>query len=139
MSRASESSTSSGSLGLPRERRLAENGIGGPRVHGTIAERLEKRAGVDPHAIEEGVIVHPPSVYRRNHRPTAGVELDTVRRIIPLGLFLVLVASALGDHYFRDEFYYLACSHRLAWGYVDHPPLSVAILWLCVTWPAIRC
>ena len=53
-----------------------------------------------------------------------------MRRIIPLGLFLVLVATALVDHYFRDEFYYLACSHRLAWGYVDHPPLSIAVLWV---------
>ena len=40
------------------------------------------------------------------------------------------MAAALGDHYFRDEFYYLACSHRLAWGYVDHPPLSIAVLWV---------
>lgn len=31
--------------------------------------------------------------------------------------------------YFRDELYYLACAGRLAWGYVDHPPLSVAVLW----------
>ena len=30
--------------------------------------------------------------------------------------------------YFGDEFYYLACSRRLAAGYVDHPPLSVWIL-----------
>ena len=29
---------------------------------------------------------------------------------------------------FRDEFYYLACARRLAWGYVDHPPLSIALL-----------
>jgi Dolichyl-phosphate-mannose-protein mannosyltransferase len=29
--------------------------------------------------------------------------------------------------YFRDELYYLACSHHLAWGYVDHPPM-VAIV-----------
>lgn len=29
---------------------------------------------------------------------------------------------------FRDEFYYLACADRLAWGYVDHPPLSIAVL-----------
>jgi 4-amino-4-deoxy-L-arabinose transferase-like glycosyltransferase len=29
---------------------------------------------------------------------------------------------------FRDELYYLACADRLAWGYVDHPPLSIAIL-----------
>lgn len=31
--------------------------------------------------------------------------------------------------YFRDELYYLACAERLDFGYVDHPPLSVAILW----------
>jgi 4-amino-4-deoxy-L-arabinose transferase-like glycosyltransferase len=29
---------------------------------------------------------------------------------------------------FRDEFYYLACADHLAWGYVDHPPLSIAVL-----------
>jgi Dolichyl-phosphate-mannose-protein mannosyltransferase len=53
-----------------------------------------------------------------------------VRWVIPLGVFALLIASALGDHYFRDEFYYLACTRRLDWGYVDHPPLSVALLWL---------
>ncbi len=30
--------------------------------------------------------------------------------------------------YFRDELYYLACAQHLAWGYVDQPPLSIAIL-----------
>jgi 4-amino-4-deoxy-L-arabinose transferase-like glycosyltransferase len=29
---------------------------------------------------------------------------------------------------FRDEFYYLACANHLAWGYVDHPPFSIAAL-----------
>jgi len=28
-----------------------------------------------------------------------------------------------GYNFFRDEFYYIACGHHLAWGYVDHPPL----------------
>jgi 4-amino-4-deoxy-L-arabinose transferase-like glycosyltransferase len=32
--------------------------------------------------------------------------------------------------YFRDELYYIACSNHLAFGYVDQPPLSIAILWL---------
>jgi hypothetical protein len=39
---------------------------------------------------------------------------------------LLPYASAYG--YFRDELYYLACARRLAWGYVDHPPLSMAVL-----------
>ena len=29
---------------------------------------------------------------------------------------------------FRDELYYLACARHLDWGYVDHPPLSIALL-----------
>jgi hypothetical protein len=32
--------------------------------------------------------------------------------------------------YFVDELYYLACSHHLAWGYVDQPPLIAIITWL---------
>jgi len=32
--------------------------------------------------------------------------------------------------YFRDELYYIACTDHLAWGYVDHPPLSIFILWI---------
>jgi len=48
--------------------------------------------------------------------------------LVPFAVFLLLVASAVGDHYFRDEFYYVACSRRLAWGYVDQPPFSIAVL-----------
>ncbi|MCP4038561.1 MAG: glycosyltransferase family 39 protein [bacterium] len=31
---------------------------------------------------------------------------------------------------FRDEFYYIACAAHPSWGYVDHPPFSVWLLWL---------
>ena len=30
--------------------------------------------------------------------------------------------------YFGDELYYLACADHLAWGYVDQPPFSIALL-----------
>jgi 4-amino-4-deoxy-L-arabinose transferase-like glycosyltransferase len=40
-----------------------------------------------------------------------------------------LALAAFGPYgYFVDEFYYLACAKRLAWGYVDHPPLSIFVL-----------
>ena len=42
--------------------------------------------------------------------------------------FLLHALFATQHGYFRDELYYLACADNLAWGYVDHPPLSIFIL-----------
>lgn len=36
---------------------------------------------------------------------------------------LTLWTTHLGYGYFRDEFYYIACGHHLAWGFVDHGPI----------------
>ncbi|MCX6043763.1 MAG: glycosyltransferase family 39 protein [Chloroflexi bacterium] len=63
--------------------------------------------------------------------------LPSQLRTNPLLLALVLFnfmlhaltnTSWLGYGYFRDELYYLICADRLAWGYVDHPPLSIFVL-----------
>src|SRR6476646_5152327 len=37
------------------------------------------------------------------------------------------LATANRWGYHRDEFYYLACGRRLAWGFVDHPPVTPAL------------
>jgi hypothetical protein len=70
-----------------------------------------------------------------------GVDSKKQKPVSILGttefLFAVIFALlALGLHilaiqnygYFRDELYYIACSDHLAFGYVDQPPLAMALL-----------
>ena len=47
--------------------------------------------------------------------------------------FLLHVITNGNYGVFRDELYYLDCARHLAWGYVDHPPLSIAFLALATT------
>ena len=47
----------------------------------------------------------------------------------PLLKLLMHGFTLAGYGWFRDEFYYIACSERLDLGYVDHPPLSIILLW----------
>jgi hypothetical protein len=60
------------------------------------------------------------------------VKPRVVGWLVPSLLALLAVgihALALGNYgYFRDELYYIVCAGRLDWGYVDHPPLSIALL-----------
>ncbi len=60
---------------------------------------------------------------------TRGMSSRQLAAFCSLLLVLELGAAAFGPYgYFIDEPYYLACARRLAWGYVDHPPLSLFIL-----------
>ena len=58
--------------------------------------------------------------------------LSDIAILIYLALFKLLIHvftnMAGGYGYFRDEFYYIACSEHLDLGYVDQPPLSIFIL-----------
>lgn len=50
--------------------------------------------------------------------------------VVLTGLVAAHVACLGSYGYFRDELYYVACGRRLAWGYVDHPPLVAVMAWL---------
>lgn len=57
-----------------------------------------------------------------------------------VALLVLHLASATTFGIFRDELYYLSCAARLAWGYVDHPPLIAAVtaLWTALFGDSLR-
>src|SRR6476646_7327359 len=59
-------------------------------------------------------------------RMTSGPAIVLYIAAAKLLLHLLMVARY---GIFRDEMYYLACSRHMAWGYVDHPPLTVWVAW----------
>jgi hypothetical protein len=62
---------------------------------------------------------------------TPGESFGRARAVaaVMAGCKLALHLAVLRPYgYFRDELYYLACADHLAFGYVDHPPLSIAVL-----------
>ena len=65
----------------------------------------------------------------RDEHPHSGA-MDGMALPGAFALFKVLLLLAVLGRYgiFRDEYYYLACAGRPDWGYVDHPPLSIAFL-----------
>ena len=67
---------------------------------------------------------------RSEPAPRAGRRPLLIPAVFALGGFLVILLPALFGYGgpFIDELYYVACSARPAWGYVDHPPLAPMIL-----------
>ena len=50
--------------------------------------------------------------------------------VLALAKLALHLSTSGGYGIFRDELYYLACSEHLSLGYVDHPPLSIFLLWI---------
>jgi 4-amino-4-deoxy-L-arabinose transferase-like glycosyltransferase len=65
-------------------------------------------------------VVHPADPSLRQ-----AVRLASLFALAKLILHICtnLWQAHIGWGYFRDEFYYFACGHHLAWGYVDHGPI----------------
>jgi len=55
--------------------------------------------------------------------------LSIILTISLINLLIYIITTAFFSYgIFRDELYYIACANRLDFGYVDHPPLSIAVL-----------
>ncbi len=59
-----------------------------------------------------------------------GTEYRSMMIVAVLAIIHFVIHAITNGNYgmFRDELYYIACSDHLTWGYVDHPPLSIALL-----------
>ncbi len=63
-------------------------------------------------------------------KPTPSRLATEQKLIVFFGAVTLLVHLLTNSryHYFRDEFYYIACGQHLAFGYVDLPPLSALLV-----------
>lgn len=58
------------------------------------------------------------------------LSIDAILAILTVLALFVHALAICNYGFFRDELYYIACSHHLAWGYIDQPPLVAFIAWL---------
>ena len=71
----------------------------------------------------------PPGMEPAPVSPRAALPAFALAPVAAVAVLSVLVHAVCIERYgvFRDELYYVACGEHLAWGYVDHPPLSIAL------------
>ena len=65
----------------------------------------------------------------KSNEPRPPIAWSLLLALAAVKLFLHVVSSAwVAYGWVGDEFYFLDCAGHLDWGYVDHPPLSIAVL-----------
>lgn len=72
--------------------------------------------------------LHSPSASVAEHESASYAAF--VIAVLGIVKFVSYLAFSGRYDYFRDELYYIACSHHLSFGYVDQPPLIAVAVWL---------
>jgi 4-amino-4-deoxy-L-arabinose transferase-like glycosyltransferase len=70
-----------------------------------------------------------PTIDSGCRRFRATPKIRTILIVLAAAKLCIHLFTSQGYGFFRDEFYYIACSEHLDWGYVDHPPLLIILLW----------
>src|SRR5271156_588187 len=69
----------------------------------------------------------PTSAKRADLRPILWIALIFAAIKVALHIVTNIIAQRAGYGIFRDEMYYLICGQRLAFGYVDQPPMVALV------------
>ncbi|TDI46098.1 MAG: hypothetical protein E2P00_02705 [Acidobacteria bacterium] len=79
---------------------------------------------------QEVMVNQHAAISPRNQSQVAPAAPIAWSLLLPIAALPLVAHLLTAGNYgiFRDEYYYLACARHLAWGYVDHPPLSMAVL-----------
>lgn len=64
----------------------------------------------------------------RDRAPAVAPAMGWLEWTLVAVAFLLHLPFLTEYGWFRDELYYIASTRELAWGYVDHPPLSIVLL-----------
>lgn len=106
----------------------------GARTEPRGATAASRGSGATPGSGASRILVHPADVATASASARHPLLSDVaILFYIALAKFVLHLLTNGSYGYHRDELYYIACGNHLAWGFVDHPPLTPFIARIVTT------